>query len=83
MNFCPSCREVPIAESPPNPTIQLLNNHPKFSLPYLGDREAVRRTERVKPLTTSARLDLSFHKIPIHKLARLQDFNSLITRDFQ
>ena len=28
---------MPIAESPPNPTIQLLNFHPEFSLSYLGE----------------------------------------------
>ena len=29
-----------------NPTIQLLNFHPEFSLSYLGDREAVRHLHR-------------------------------------
>jgi hypothetical protein len=28
---------MPIAESPPNPTIQLLNSHPKSPLSYLGE----------------------------------------------
>jgi hypothetical protein len=35
--FVPICRKKPIAESPPNPTIQTLNFHPKFSLSYLGE----------------------------------------------
>ena len=43
---------MPIAESPPNPTIQLFNSQPKFSLSYLGApkgvlREDVQRTEGV------------------------------------
>jgi hypothetical protein len=37
MNFFSISREMPIAESPPNPTIQLLNFQPKFSLSYLGE----------------------------------------------
>ncbi len=35
--FLHICREMPIAESPPNPTIQLLNFHPEFLLSYLGE----------------------------------------------
>jgi hypothetical protein len=67
MNFYPSCREMPIAESPwrstlwANPTIQLLNSQPKFSLSDLGDREAVQRTKRVKPLTISSPARLELH----------------------
>jgi hypothetical protein len=32
-----SCREMPVAESPPNTTIQLLNFQPEFPLSYLGE----------------------------------------------
>ncbi len=35
--YCRVCSKKPIAESPPNPTIQLLNSQPEFSLSYLGE----------------------------------------------
>ena len=67
VNKAPIAGTMPIAESPPNPTIQTLNVHPKFSLSYLGDREAVRRTEGVRQLPPPFGLDAQHNK-------KLRDF---------
>ena len=37
---------MPIAESPPNPTIQLFNSQPEFSLSYLGEMSNGQRANR-------------------------------------
>ena len=42
---------MPIAESPPNPTIQLLNSRPKFKLSYLGEMSNGQRGSNPKPLS--------------------------------
>jgi hypothetical protein len=38
--------QMPIAESPPNPTIQLFNSQPEFSLSYLGEMSNGQRANR-------------------------------------
>jgi hypothetical protein len=47
----PQDRKTPIAESPPNPTIQVFNSQPTFPLSYLGEMSVDQRGSNRKPLS--------------------------------